>query len=98
MSLDELARLELSGPAEREAVRYEGRWHNWGELRVVADLVRDLLAKAGLDPRAPIGFAPRNRPSAIAAEIGLIADRRTIRMIYAFQSPAGLARDIGRLK
>lgn len=95
--LDRLARAALDGDPESPAIEFEGRWHSWGDLAAVANTVIDLLAQAGLDPRAPVGFVPRNRPSAVAAELGLIAARRTIRMIYAFQSPAGIARDVARL-
>jgi long-chain acyl-CoA synthetase len=41
---------------------------------------------------------PRNRPSAIGALLGLIAKGRSIRMLYAFQSAAALARDVERIK
>ncbi|GLR69036.1 hypothetical protein GCM10010909_37180 [Acidocella aquatica] len=95
--LAELARSALDGAPEAEAVEYLGRWHSWNEIRIVAGRVAHLLDASGIDPRAPIGFVPRNRPSAIAAEIGMIAAARTIRMIYAFQSSAGIARDAGRL-
>lgn len=67
------------------------------DLRTTLALAR-YLAESGATPDAPIGFIPRNRPSAIATLIGLIAQGRTIRMIYAFQSPAFIARDIVRLK
>jgi len=41
---------------------------------------------------------PRNRPSAIAAEIGMLSRGRSIRMIYAFQSPVRAAGEVGRLR
>ena len=43
-------------------------------------------------------FVPRNRPGALAALIGLIATTKHIRMIHVYQSPAGIARDIARLR
>lgn len=98
VGLDRLARAALDGDPRAQGIEFEGHWHDWGDLKRTADAVSHLLDKAGLDPRAPIGFIPRNRPSAIAAQLGLIADRRTIRMIYAFQAPAGIARDVARLK
>jgi long-chain acyl-CoA synthetase len=96
--LDQLASAALNGDPTAQAIEFEGCWHTWADLADVANTVIDLVTQAGLDPRAPIGFVPRNRPSAVAAELGLIAARRTIRMIYAFQSPAGIARDVARLK
>lgn len=98
VGLDRLARAALDGDPRAPGIEFEGHWHEWGDLKRTADAVSQLLDEAGLDPRAPIGFIPRNRPSAIAAQLGLIAGRRTIRMIYAFQAPAGIARDVARLK
>jgi acyl-coenzyme A synthetase/AMP-(fatty) acid ligase len=43
-------------------------------------------------------FVPRNRPSAVAAFLGMLAGGRTVRMVYAFQSAAGLARDLEQLE
>lgn len=79
-------------------IEYEQRWYTWGELRHVAERLRAAIAASGADARAAIAMAPRNRPSALAALLGLIADGRTIQMIYAFQSPIGVARDLRRLK
>lgn len=97
-SLQAQMQAALAGDPNSPAIEFAGQWTTWGDVRRVADKVADLLSRSGVDPRAPIGFVPRNRPSAIAAEGGMIAAGHTIRMIYAFQSPAGIARDIGRLK
>lgn len=66
-------------------------------MRQVADRIRALIEASGAGPTAPVAFMPRNHPSAIAALLGLIAMNRTIRMIYAFQSASGIARDVARL-
>lgn len=96
--LQDQVRTALAGDPKSEAIEFEGRWYDWGEMHAVANQVAALLDRSGVDARAPIGFVPRNRPSAIAAEGGMVSSGRTIRMIYAFQAPAGIARDIGRLK
>ncbi|WP_375397274.1 class I adenylate-forming enzyme family protein [uncultured Sphingomonas sp.] len=98
MTLEEQCRAALTRDPDLPALEYRGEWVRWGWMRGVADRINALLDDAGLDPRAPIGFVPRNRPSAAAAMLGMIARGRTIRMIYAFQSPTGIARDVGRLK
>jgi acyl-coenzyme A synthetase/AMP-(fatty) acid ligase len=96
-ALEDLVSSALSRQASLPAIEFERRWFNWGELRHVADRVGALIEDSGAAQQAPVAFVPRNRPSAIAALLGLIARRRTVRMIYAFQSPAALARDIGKL-
>lgn len=96
--LQTLCSRMLAGEGAVPAIEYEGRWHDRGDMRRTAQALALHLAQSGVAPDAPIAFIPRNRPSAIAALIGLIAGGRTIRMIYAFQSPASIARDIVRLK
>ena len=96
-TLDAQCLRAIHNPAEQQALEYQEHWHTWGEMRVVADEVRRLLAAAGASAGAPVAFAPRNRPSAIAAELGMIASRCTVQMVYAFQSPAGIAREVARL-
>lgn len=97
-SLEELARRALARDPSEEVIEYEGRWYSWGELRRVADAIGAAIRASGAGPREAVGFIPRNRPSAIAALLGLIAEGRTIQMIYAFQSPAAIAQNIERLK
>ena len=98
MTLEEQCRAALARDPGQAAIEYRNRWLTWGQLSEIADQVNRLLDEAGIEPRDPIGFAPRNRPTAAAAMLGMMARGRTIRMIYAFQSSVGLARDVGRLK
>lgn len=93
-----LARRTLTTEPEREVLEFEGRWITRGELRVVADRVAELVDACTDDPLAPVAFAPQNRPSAIAALSGLVAMRRNIRMMYAYQSPEAMARNLERVK
>jgi acyl-coenzyme A synthetase/AMP-(fatty) acid ligase len=95
-TLDQQTREALDGAGDAEAIEFEGRWYCWAQIRRVADDIARLLTAAGIAERMPIAFAPRNRPVMIAAEPGMIAARQSIRMIYAFQSNAGIARDVGR--
>jgi long-chain acyl-CoA synthetase len=96
--LEVRARKALAGDPEGVVLEFEGQPYRWAFLSSIAGAVIRLLDEAGVDPRDPIGFIPRNTPSSVAATLGLIAHERTIRMIYAFQRPAGIARDVGRLK
>lgn len=95
-TLDQLSRRTLNRPPEQQAIEFEKRWHTWGDIRKVGDEVGRLLAQAGVSSGQTIAFVPRNRPAAVAAELGMIAERATICMIYAFQSATGIARDVGK--
>jgi len=96
--LDELVRRALDGDSTADSVEFQHRWYSWAQMRLVADATAGILSEAAVPTRAVICLIPRNRPSAIAAEIGLISARRTIRMIYGFQSPIGIARDVARAR
>jgi acyl-CoA synthetase (AMP-forming)/AMP-acid ligase II len=97
-SLEEMSARALSRGATYPALEWEQRWVNWEEMRQVADRMNALIDASGADTRAPVAMLARNRPAAVAALIGLIARGRDIRMIHVYQSPAGIARDIIRLK
>lgn len=96
--LQKLTQRALTRDASRPAIEFEKRWITWGDLRQVAERLGALLDASGVDSHAPVAFVPRNRPSAIGALLGLIAKGRSIRMLYAFQSAAALARDVERIK
>ncbi len=93
-TLQQLCEAVLARNPEQQAVEFEGRWYNWGELAYVAGRVSRLLVESGVDAAAAITFMPRNRPSALAALLALLALGRNIRMLYAFQSAASIARQV----
>jgi acyl-coenzyme A synthetase/AMP-(fatty) acid ligase len=97
-TLEDLATRALTREPGLPAIEFNKRWVSWGEMRGVAEQVWRLLEASGADVKAPIVFAPRNRPSAVATFLALLAKGRAIRMVYAFQKPAGIARDIARLR
>lgn len=97
-TLQQMSADALLRNAARPAIEFEGHWHDWGEMAHVANSVRNLLTVSGIASGAPVAFIPRSRPNAFAALLGLTADGRTIQMIYAFQSAAGMARDVIRLQ
>ena len=71
--LAELSAQALAREADQPAIEFEGRWLHWGDMRRVADQLRASIDACGAGPSAPVVFMPRNRPSAIAAMLGLIA-------------------------
>jgi long-chain acyl-CoA synthetase len=95
-SLQQMAQAALARDDTRPAVEFGGIWYDWGDLARVAGEVRELLGSSGRAADAPIAFIPRNRPAALAALLALVAEGRSIRMIYAFQAAAGIARDVLR--
>jgi long-chain acyl-CoA synthetase len=97
-TLEELSTRALARDASQPIIEYERRWLTWGDLRLVADRINSLIDASGAAEEAPIALLPRNRPSALAALVGLTARGRNISMIHVYQSPAGIVRDLGRLK
>lgn len=80
-----------------QAFEFAGTWVLWGQLRKLADTVQALVARAEVPANAPVVFVPHNRPGAIGALFAMLAQERTVRMVYAFQSAAGIARDLDQL-
>ncbi len=97
MSLSEHCMSLLAIAPTREAVQFEGRWYSWGEMRRLATELWKALATSGIGSDAPITVVARNRPCALAAIVALLAEGRTLRMVYAFQAPAAIARSLERL-
>ena len=96
--LDQMAAAALARPADTAAIEFARRWIGWGEMRAVAERVGALIEASAAPAGAKVALIARNRPSAIAAFLGLIAKRCNIRMIYPFQSGAAIARDIERIE
>ncbi len=93
-TLQQLSAEALTRSAEQPAVEFEQEWYTWGQMREVATQVRALLDQSAVGAGSGITFVPRNRPSALATLVELLAQGRDIRMLYAFQSSVGLARQI----
>ena len=97
-TLMEMSARALARNPDLQAIEFKKRWYTWGELRLTADRVNSLIDASGADGRSRVAFVPRNWPAAVATLFGLIARDRNICMLYAFQSPAGIARELARLK
>jgi long-chain acyl-CoA synthetase len=93
-TLQQLCAAVLETDAGQPAVEFAGRWYDWGLMQRLVQRVRDLLQASGADPAAAVCFAPRNCPSALATLLALMSQGRHVRMLYAFQSAAALARQI----
>jgi long-chain acyl-CoA synthetase len=98
VQLHEMMRAALERSAAAPAIEFQGQWYTWGWMRTLANRLDEALEKGGVGPDQPVGVIPRNRPAFAAALLSLIATRRSIVMIYAFQSPEAMADDIRKLR
>jgi acyl-CoA synthetase (AMP-forming)/AMP-acid ligase II len=83
---------------DRPCIEFEGRWHTGDEVTGYAAAIDTALSDAGVDTHAPIGLVVRNRLPHAAAIAGSLAGGRWASMIYSFQSPEAIARDIDQLR
>jgi long-chain acyl-CoA synthetase len=79
------------------AVEFEGRWLPWRGFSTAARQLEAIFKNARIDSTAAIGLIARNRPGPVIAFAALLARRRCVVMIYAAQSPLGIAADILKL-
>jgi long-chain acyl-CoA synthetase len=84
----------LIGEPHLPMIEYGGTLYSRGQIADYACTILALLNSAGVPRDAAIGVVGRNRPLHAAAILGLVSDGRIATMIYAFQSPAALAKDI----
>lgn len=96
-SLEQWCAAALARPAEQPAIEFESRWYRWGELGHVARSVQSLIDANGASVGAKVALIARNHPAVIAALLGLLAQGRPIRMVYAFQSATALAAELTRI-
>jgi len=92
-TLDALCAAALTCDPNNQAINFEQRWFSWGEMREVAERLTQLIDAAG-SGTVKVAFMARNRPSALAAFLGLLSRRCAIRMLYPFQSPELIAREL----
>ena len=94
--LPDIVSAALKGPPDALAMIFHGEAVSWGYVARVADAIEAALTDAGIGPCTPVGLAPRNRPAFCAALLALLAGRRTIVMVYAFQSQAAIGADLAK--
>lgn len=88
----------LAGYGDRPCIQYEGRWYSGEEITAYGRAIADALREAGVADGAPVGLVVRNRLPHAAAIIGCLAAGRPVSMIYSFQSPESIGRDIEQLR
>lgn len=82
------------------ALEFHGTTISWADLREAAAAIDALLAEAGVERDAPVGWAARNRPSAVAGFVALIASGRMVVPLRPNYAVANFRDDIAaqRLK
>lgn len=96
--LDAAFRTVLAGDPDDPLIEAGGAWLPRRAIQRVAADVDRAMADAGIAADAPVGLIARNRPPHIGVLFGLLARRRTIVMLHAYQSPQGLADELRRLR
>jgi long-chain acyl-CoA synthetase len=87
----------LANYGEQQCIEFEGRWYSGEQVAAYGVAIEAALHDAGVSAGAPVGLVVRNRLPHAAAIIGFLAARRPVSMIYSFQSPEAIARDIEKL-
>lgn len=90
---DHLASVLALSP-ESTAVEYRGTSVSWGELTQVAREIERCLGFAGVDRQWPIGWAARNRPSAVAGFIALLLNERMVAPLRPAYAVANFRDDV----
>ena len=87
----------LAGYGAGQCIEFGGRWYSGDDITAYADAIASVLRDAGVADDAPVGLVVRNRLPHAAAIMGFLAAGRAISMIYSFQSPESIGRDIETL-
>jgi acyl-CoA synthetase (AMP-forming)/AMP-acid ligase II len=87
----------LASYGDKPCIEFRGRWYTGDEISAYCDAIAARLREAGVPDGAPVGLVVRNRLPHAAAVIGFLAAGRPVSMIYSFQSPESIARDVEEL-
>jgi long-chain acyl-CoA synthetase len=96
--LDQIIAASLEGPDDELAITWQGQTYDWGYVRQAAARLEQALQRAGAPADMPVGFIPRQCPEAAAAFIAMIASRRSMTMIYSYQTVDAMAADVRKLR
>ena len=87
----------LASYGDQPCIEFDGRWYSGDDVTDYAEAIAAVLREAGVADGAPVGLVVRNRLPHAAAIIGFLAAARPVSMIYSFQSPESIGRDIEKL-
>ena len=93
MNLSERVRRNMAEGGEIIAVTFNDVAYSWNKMRDLAEALGAALKRA--DPGGDFAaIVLRNRPSGVAAQIGLMAERRTSVMITPIQPTLSMCADV----
>ncbi len=81
-----------------DAVEFENVWYQWRQLSETVGSVRVALASLGLGRDARVGVIARNRPSAIAGLLAVVAEEACVVSINPLLPDERLAQDLLTLR
>ena len=83
--------------ATSPCIEFEGRWYSGDEVTATAPPSWRYCAMPGLLMMRRLGWVVRNRLQHAAAIIDFLAACGAVSMIYSFQLPESIGRDIEKL-
>ncbi len=96
--LGEIAAWSLAGPRDEPAIFWRGQTFDRGWQADTAARLTAAIAATGASSDCAAGFIPRQRPEAAAAFLAMLAARRTMTMIYSYQTVDAMAGDLRKLR
>jgi len=87
----------LASYGDQPCIEFEGRWYTGHDITTYGNAIASVLREADVPDEAPVGLVVRNRLPHAAAIIGFLAAGRPVSMIYSFQSPEAIGRDVEKL-
>jgi acyl-coenzyme A synthetase/AMP-(fatty) acid ligase len=91
-------RDRLRGYGGAPFAEFQGTWYSGDDVTGYVDRIEALVREAGVPETAAVGVIVRNRLPHAAALLGFVAGNRSFSMIYAFQSPESMAKDVEGLR
>ena len=92
--LNELCKQALHNNNCDQGIEFEKTWYGWNDIRRVAIHVSQLIDQCGAGDHPRVAFVARNRPSSLAAFLGMLSKNCSVRMVYPFQSAESLAKEL----
>ena len=98
MNFDERINSVMHSDPDARVMEWHGRWWTRGHLATFAAALEDVLTSRGIARDAGIAVAARNRPAHCFTILSLQANSRPISMLYAFQTPDSIARELSNTR